>query len=92
MISCITFLYGKWKIEEGTAYKDFFIVSSEGIVSENLKNGDVIEQEFSILEDSIRGIAVCFATPPVLFSFLPAPLLFYPALQSSDSAFLHFLH
>ncbi|MCI8717237.1 MAG: DUF2142 domain-containing protein [Lachnospiraceae bacterium] len=62
LISCIMFLYGKWKIEEGTAYKDFFIVSSEGIISENLKNGDVIEQEFSILEDSIRGIAVCFAT------------------------------
>lgn len=62
LISCIMFLYGKWKIEEGTSYKDFSVVSSDGIISENLKNGDVIEQEFSISEDAIHGIAVCFAT------------------------------
>lgn len=62
LISGAVILYGKLSMGNSTAYKDSFVSAQKGNLTENLKSGDVITQEFSVLDDTIQGVAVTFAT------------------------------
>ncbi len=62
VLSFIMFLYGKIKIKEDFTYNEIFTSSSEGGVTDKIQNQDVIEQQFFVSDNSVRGVAVCFAT------------------------------
>lgn len=62
LISFVPILYGWLRMGDSSAYKDLFLSSAEGNLTDKIKNGDVIEQDFTILDDSVQGVAVCFAT------------------------------
>lgn len=61
-ISLCIFGYGYIQIGDSFAYRDMFVSSSDGKLTENLKTGDILEQEFIVSDKEMRGIAVSFAT------------------------------